>query len=90
MEKEFIFHGGDKNGKGKGGKYLKKGNIFCRGEGKREKRRKSKKIFGEGKYLFVEEKKNQRRQRRKMFGEVNIFVEEIKNGEGSLSKSLTN
>ena len=52
---------------------MEKGNIFCRGEGKREKRRESKKIFGEGKYLFVEEKKKQRRKRRKMFGEEYIF-----------------
>ena len=36
-------------------------------------RRESKKIFGEGKYLFVEEKKKQRRKRRKIFEEEYIF-----------------
>ena len=34
MEKENIFFRGEVNQEGKGGKYLEKANIFCRGEGK--------------------------------------------------------
>ena len=47
---EFIFFSAEekKDGKGKGGKYLKNKSFF--------RRRKKRKIFGEGNYSFSEEK----------------------------------
>ena len=48
---EFIFFSAEEknDGKGKGGKYLKNKSFFLR-------RRKRRKIFGEGNYSFSEEK----------------------------------
>ena len=63
MEKEFFCEG-----EGKGGKYLKKENIFCEGE------EKEKNIW---RRFFVEEKEKEEIIRK---GEI-LFAEEMKNGE---------
>ena len=63
MEKEFFF-----KGEGKGGKYLKKENIFCEGE------EKEKNIW---RRFFVDEKEKEEIIRK---GEI-LFAEEMKNGE---------
>ena len=52
-------------------------------------RKKRRKIFGEGKYIFCGGKEKQRRKRRKMFGEGKYFFgKEKKNGEGKGGKYL--
>ena len=55
-----------KNGEGKGEKFLEKENIWLLG-GEEERRRKKSKIFGEGKYLVHGEEEERRRKRRKIF-----------------------
>ena len=57
MKREYILSAEEKkNGEGKGGKYLEKGNIFCREEEKRRRRRR--KLLRGKKYSFAEKKKN--------------------------------
>ena len=52
----------NKNGDGKGNEYLE-------GGGEEERRRKGRKIFGEGKYLVSRGEEKQNRKRRKIIGQ---------------------
>ena len=70
----------------KGRKYIAWGHSCIQKEEK--KRRKWKKIFGEGKYIFGREEEESRGNRRQIIGEQKYISEEKKSREGGKRRKI--